>query len=37
VHVPDAADTITEAQPGNAPAVTSSQPPARVLQGSVTG
>lgn len=36
VHVPDAADTITEAQ-REALAVGSSQPPARVLQGSVTG
>lgn len=37
VHVPDAADTITEAQPSNAPAVESGQPAAKVLQGSVTG
>ena len=38
LHIPDAADTITEAKPNyNAPAVSSSQPPARVLQGSVTG
>jgi|SRR5580658_3451890 hypothetical protein len=37
VHIPDAADTVTEAKKTNAPAVGSSQPPARVLQGSVTG
>jgi hypothetical protein len=37
VHIPDAADTVTQAKPSNATAVGSSQPPARVLQGSVTG
>lgn len=37
VHMPDHADTITEPAPSDAPAVTSAQAPARVLQGSVTG
>jgi hypothetical protein len=37
VHIPDAADTITEPTPSSAPAVGSSQAPAKVLQGSVTG
>ena len=37
VHIPDAADTITQPQPTDSPAVGSSQPPARVLEGSVVG
>jgi len=37
VHVPDAADTIGDAQPTAAPAVASGKPPARVLEGSVVG
>lgn len=36
-HVPDQADTVTEAQPSNAPALGSSQAPAKVVAGSVTG
>jgi hypothetical protein len=36
VHIPDAAETITGPNP-NRPAVASSQPPARVISGSVTG
>jgi hypothetical protein len=35
VHLPDAADGLTPQN--NAPAVTSSQPPAKVISGSVTG
>ena len=37
LHIPDAADTVTQPQPTGAPAVGSSQPPARVLEGSVVG
>ena len=37
LHIPDAADTVTQPQPTDAPAVGSSQPPARVLEGSVVG
>jgi hypothetical protein len=36
-HLPDAADTVTAPTPSSAPAVASSQPPARVVAGSVTG
>ena len=37
VHIPDAADTVTGPDPSAAPALGSSQAPAKVLQGSVTG
>jgi hypothetical protein len=36
-HIPDAADTVGAPVASGAPAVTSSQPPARVVAGSVTG
>lgn len=36
-HIPDAADTVTAAQPSNAPALGSSSGPAKVVAGSVTG
>ena len=37
VHVPDQADTVTEAQPSGAPAIGSDKAPAKVVAGSVTG
>lgn len=37
VHIPDAADTVTEAQPSAAPAIGNQTGGAKVLQGSVTG
>jgi hypothetical protein len=37
VHIPDAADTVTQPTPSNAPAIGNQTGSAKVLQGSVTG